>query len=323
MIMNGTTPRLLGIGGTLGSLALGLLLLPVNATLAQKSDDKKDVRVIITTDDDAQKSSDEAVVTETKTIRGGGGSGSGFAFGSGVASDGRQEIHLEIRSDDQGASVTASSVDEAITKLKAQIEAIKKKADQSNKDKALVKALERAITELEHAGEVAGEPKTFGVRAVKPKLAVVRMRELKDGDADKLSAETKAEIEKARNKVHDLAQAVQAKQKELAEARTALVQLERRRSQIALARAAAANARIVVDDARSRTPLTDTRKDVRSLPPMIDTRKSADGKDAKTPPGRGAGRSDSRADQKRIDELEKKLEKLLEEVARLKNDRGN
>ena len=52
MIMNGTTPRLLGVWGTLGSLGLAAVLLPVNATWAQKPEEKKEVTIIVKTDDE-------------------------------------------------------------------------------------------------------------------------------------------------------------------------------------------------------------------------------------------------------------------------------
>ena len=42
MIMSGTTPRLLGVWGTLGSLGLAAVLLPVNATWAQKPEEKQE-----------------------------------------------------------------------------------------------------------------------------------------------------------------------------------------------------------------------------------------------------------------------------------------
>ena len=67
MIMTGTTPRLVGMWGTLGTLAMAVVLLPVNASLAQKADDKpaeeqKEVRVVIT-DDGSSTSSAAAVAT--------------------------------------------------------------------------------------------------------------------------------------------------------------------------------------------------------------------------------------------------------------------
>ena len=54
MIMNGTTPRLLSTWGPWALSSLGALLLPVNATWAQKPEEKKEVRVIVKSDDDAK-----------------------------------------------------------------------------------------------------------------------------------------------------------------------------------------------------------------------------------------------------------------------------
>ena len=64
MIMNGTTPRLVSAWGALGALAMGALLLPVNATWAQKADDKKEVRVVVTTDDDGKTVVTPSVTSE-------------------------------------------------------------------------------------------------------------------------------------------------------------------------------------------------------------------------------------------------------------------
>ena len=58
MIMSGTTPRLLGMRGALGALCAGVLLLPVNASWAQKPEEQKDVRIVVKSDD----GDDEVVV---------------------------------------------------------------------------------------------------------------------------------------------------------------------------------------------------------------------------------------------------------------------
>src|SRR5262249_12813942 len=55
MIMSGTTPRLVSAWGALGALSLGVLLLPVNASWAQKPEEQQEVRLILTTGDDAKQ----------------------------------------------------------------------------------------------------------------------------------------------------------------------------------------------------------------------------------------------------------------------------
>jgi bla regulator protein blaR1 len=315
MIMNGTTPRHLGTGGTLGALALALLLLPVNATLAQKADDKKEVRVIVVDDATATASDDGKALDLVSPD-----SGFGLAFGSGVASDGKEEIHVEIRSDDQGTSVKAGSMDEAIAKLKAQIETITKKNDQTEKDKVLVRALERAVRSLETAARAGADRKAVPATGAEKLAVVVRDRKVQSDDKlskvqsdNKLSDEAKAEIEKARKQVQDLSQALAAKQRELHEARAKLLKLEQRNSANAFARArAVSDARVVVRDARAihrgdKSP-SDDAKDV--VKPLLNRAQ-----------GRGGVFGDARIDQKRIDDLEKKLDRLLEEVGRLKKDR--
>ena len=109
-------------------------------------------------------------------------------------------------------------------------------------------------------------------------------------NADKdISPEKKAEIEKAAKAVADLAQAVQAKQKELMEAQTKLSKLTGR------------------GDIAGRV-----RQD---MPPR--TARALDLVERRVMMQR-----DAEAGEKRIEALEKKLEKLLEEVAALKKDRG-
>jgi bla regulator protein blaR1 len=310
MIMNGTTPRRLGTGGTLGALALGLLLLPVNASLAQKADEKKDVRVVVV---------DDAGAILTDDIKGvdlvADDAGFGLAFGSAINADGKEEVHVEIRSDDQGTSVKAGSMDEAIAKLKAQIDTLKKKDDPSKRDKVLIGALERAVKGLESASRGTPDPKAPPTAA----RSVVVVRDLikKDGADDKQSAETKAEIEKARKQVQDLSQALAAKQRELNDARVRLRRLEVGSIERTHARALT-NARVVIRDGRAAQ-----RGDGKTSDDSKDKGKDKDmvRELVTRAPGRPGMLLESRIDQRRIDDLEKKLDRLLEEVSRLKKDR--
>ena len=290
MIMNRTTPRMLGVWGTLGSVGLAVALLPVNVTWAQKPEEKKDVRIVVKTDGDATASASSSVATivsdtpdvVTEVV---------------VAEDDAQpgRVSVSVKSDDATAVVAASSLDEAVSRLKTQIEEVVKKSPQSDQDKARQKALERALKELEGAAAKIKDLHVSGdkVKAGKDVRAVVIRR----GQEDKeISAEKKAEIDKARAKVKELAHELQVKQKELMEARSKLSQLMS--SQVRTASAIARAYRVVKPDRGASEPIPLDRVARRSTVERPE-------------PG-----------QKRIDELEKKLEKLLEEVAALKKDRA-
>ncbi len=118
-------------------------------------------------------------------------------------------------------------------------------------------------------------------------------------DNKKLSAEQRAEIEKASAQVRKLADEVRVKQKELQDAKTKLARLSMSRIR---------NAATVVRDTPDKEKL-DLDVRVRELNPALKKL------DRPFTVIRDGG-------QKRIDDLEKKLEKLLEEVASLKKDRA-
>ena len=165
MIMTGTTPRLVGVWGTLGTLAMAVVLLPVNASLAQKADDKpreeqKEVRVFITSD-------------ATATSAGSAASGSSSSSSSASASpDGPQittdfvaivddaepgRSFVTVNIDDAKGVAAAGSLDEVVAKLKAQLKEIAEKKPQGPDDKVRQKAIARALKELEAAAEKVAE----------------------------------------------------------------------------------------------------------------------------------------------------------------------
>src|SRR5262249_26193733 len=76
MIMSGTTSRFLGVWGLLGSLGLAVVLLPLNATWAQKPEQKNEVRIVVRTDgDESAPQSAARIPNAPPTISGGAGSG--------------------------------------------------------------------------------------------------------------------------------------------------------------------------------------------------------------------------------------------------------
>jgi bla regulator protein blaR1 len=300
MIMSGTTPRLLGIWGTLGSLGLAVVLLPVNATWAQKTEEKKEIRVIVKADDDASDSNDTvtAVVaavpveaTESvKTIEG-------------VK---KEQFSFVFDTDDSASVIAADSFDDAIKKLNEQIKEIDKKSPQSDKDKARQKALTNALKELKGAAGKIKDSDESGDK-VKSQKNVRKVVVRRLDDDKKISPEAKAEIDKALAKVKALAKELQSKQNELREAQRNLSQLQGK------VRALALTARVNVDGKKAEG-LT--------IAPIAPMGRMGVMTPSNTVERRVTVRRDGDAGQKRIDDLEKKLEKLLEEVASLKKDRA-
>ena len=132
MIMSGNTPRLLGLWGALGSLCLGGVLLPVNASWAQKPDERQEVKIIVTTDEIGPENI--TIVDDDATTVVGAGPAT-------IIEDGKPETFtFEFKTDDSPA-VVASSVDDAL-KVKAQLDAIGK--DTKPSDKVVAKKRARA-----------------------------------------------------------------------------------------------------------------------------------------------------------------------------------
>jgi bla regulator protein blaR1 len=292
MIMSVKTPRLLGVWGTLGFLGLAVALLPVNATWAQVPEEKQEIQIVVKTDDEPDSIDSVAAVVadfpEAVT-----------EFVASVEAIEPRQVNVVVESDDSASVIAAGSLDEAVKKLTDEIQAIAKKSPQSDRDKARQKALERAVKKLK---STTIKLKDLNVVSDKLKMekelraTVVRRIE----DSKEVSAEKKAEIEKARAKVEELTRALQSKQKELMEARSTLMRLTRPR--VAVVRANPAAEKKIIR--------------LKELPPVVTLK-------PETVERRVTVRRDAEISQKRLEELEKKLEKLLDEVASLKKDRAN
>ncbi len=199
MIMSGTTPRLLGVWGTLGSLGLAVVLLPVNATWAQKPEEKKEIRLVVKTDDSASDSDDNvtAIVTAVPV--------DAIEAVTAVEDAKKEKFNFVFKTDDSASVIATDSFDDAIKKLNDQIKEIAKKSPRSDKDKARQKTLESAIKELKGAvGKIKDSDAIGDTLKSEKNVSRVIIRHLEDGK--KLSAETKAEIDKASDKVKELAQ---------------------------------------------------------------------------------------------------------------------
>ena len=233
MIMSGTTPRLVGLRGTLAALSLGALLLPLNASWAQKPDDLKEIRFTVKTDDDGKAVTPEgagketysffiadepgeqrpsSIVVSTVPVRTPGDAvivaddpikfESGFVFvNDKVESDGKPDVKTEVKvvltTDDSTVSIAADSLDEALKKITEQIKALKAKAPQNDKEKAQQKALAQVAEQLDRI--VKGQKmatQAFGT--IKGKEALtnrIAIHRMEDKNITAASPEKKAEIE--------------------------------------------------------------------------------------------------------------------------------
>ena len=307
MIMNGKTPRLVGLWGTLGSLGLAAVLLPVNATWAQKPEEKKEITIVVKTDDEAAEPTAAVATIESVPVN------IITNFVATTDDDGKPaEVRVEVTTDGSSDKVVAQSLDQAIKKIKEQIEVIQKETKPSEQQRIQVRALENAIRQLENT---ARKTKTLELLAGKKedtrRAIAERVGRIEEIRTATLTPEKKAEIDKARAKVKELSDALRTKQKELAEAQVKLSQLQ---------------------------SSLHTGVDVMKIAPQVEKRvvrlRELSAKPA-TPSATIEGRNTvikpdlnkldvikPDSDKNRLEELEKKLDKLLDEVATLKKDRA-
>jgi bla regulator protein blaR1 len=337
MIMNGNIPRSISLWGALGSLSLAVLLLPFNASWAQKADEPKEVEVILKTVDEPDKSTEgtEGLVVSLKRQ------------GPDNTSDGKPRIRLELKTDGSAVVIEADSIPEAIKKLKKQIDALFSKAPLSTKeDKRWAEALELAIKALGDTAKRVDEAKSSADKArqqIEENKVVIRKLELdkkisaedaarrsdakakdlkglhqvrvlvEELEGEKLPDDKKAAERNAiRQKVKTLSVEVQQKRVELAAAQKRLSELEHEADP-------RSNKSVTITKKATTAPLLGVVKPVDPTKHRVEVRLRADDLLLKGQDLTQGGKLPS-SDQKRIDELEKKLEKLLDEVASLKKE---
>jgi beta-lactamase regulating signal transducer with metallopeptidase domain len=340
MIMSGTTPRRLGTWGALGVLALAVVLLPVGATWAQKSEKPQEVQVVVKNLD---LTSDGAVVrleTDPGTPE---DSLAGVIAALDDAPEGR--ITLRLKTDDAPEVVVSGPLDEAIAKLKKQIGEIAEKSSRSEQDESRVKALKQALDELFKVADQIKRSKP-GERVEEKKALVLRLapKNLKKP----MSQEQKADIEKARAVVKELTREFEAKHRELIKARAWLAKLEgtpagvvvvRGENKVAFAEAAKpvtvspehvlrSDGKTVIVERREvhrsdeKAPTLGDVKKVEPSQRRVEVRIGSDAKKLLKPGSAALGAGRSRSDNQRIEELERTLKKLIDEVDSLKRDRA-
>ena len=359
MIMTGTTPRLLGLRGAFTALSLGALLLPMNASWAQKPDEQKEIRVIVKTDDgeervvkfgDAVDSKSTVVFLDEPKIETTGTfvyaadplklDGEKFEFENvfvvddKAASAGKtgekSNITLVLTTDDATVSVSADSVEGALKKITEQLNAIKAKTAPGAQDKVNAEALSQIAKQLE---QVAKSNK-FGSASASGKagstntnqFVVHRMQDVRTTKS--ISPEKKAEADKMRSKIKELSA-------ELANTQRKLAELEGRnvtfRTVVKPQVTAKANVHFEPVDG----------KHVQADRKVVILRDQADGEAATATSAKGvnilkiepkvlAGKlvtkelgNASKADEDRIGALEKKLNKVIEALENLKKSKGD
>jgi len=230
MIMNGNTPRSVSLWGALGSLSLAVVLLPFNASWAQKADEPKEVEVIVKTIGEP-----ETATTGTATIKNGSQQAidelistlpdgksqvqvlTGVVaevdnttpgriiirtkrHGSDPTGGGKSEVHLELRIDGSAIVIEADSLPEAVKKLKEQIDALFSSGPVSSEaDKKRAEVLEKALKLLGDTAKHIDEANSSADKAkgkIEQKKILIRKLE----QDQKISAENAARLSEAKTK---------------------------------------------------------------------------------------------------------------------------
>ena len=213
MILSGTTPRLLGIRGALGLLGLAVMLLPLNATWAQKPEKSENVEVLASSSEDLKLVADPNAAAGSLLVM------------LQAGDDDKSEVHVVVKIEDSEIRVSGKTLDEAIDQLKKRIAEIGKTSPPSEQQ---LKALELAVKGLPRPQGrssmlLRNKPGRDTASDVK-RVMIVRRTE--DSPKKPLSDEHKAAAEKLRARVKMLTGELELKAKELAEVKAKLAELE-------------------------------------------------------------------------------------------------
>ena len=233
MILTGSSSRLLGVRGVLGLLGMAALLLPVNATWAQKSEEPQKVDVVVKSIVDVINADDAAnikVHAISNPIQGHFVTSSdlvNFTTGE-LDGDEKNQFQLVVKTDDSPDIQVSGSLSQALEQLQKQIADIKKKSPRSEQDEKRSKALDNVLVELT---KIAGQIKGAETRSDEPgkrresKNMTIEAR-VDDSPKKPLTESQQAEINKARSRVKELSRELDAKAKELSEAQASLAKME-------------------------------------------------------------------------------------------------
>ncbi len=247
MIMSGTTPRLVSVWGGLGSLCLAVLLLPVNATWAQKPEEQKEVRVIVKTDDGSVKPDADAI--EIRSADGSIIKGKiitvdvvgdvkvdaplALSYSENILAtelfepvqdvkvqDVKQErFVIQLQDGDASVNVVAGTPEEARNQIIARLKTLKEKSSLSEQDNALLKVLEEVLEHINQSKATSAKSGSLdivkdGKTTTDRRVVVRRMDKLTSASSN---PEKKAEIGKLRDEVKKLTAQLAAAQSKLSQ----------------------------------------------------------------------------------------------------------
>jgi beta-lactamase regulating signal transducer with metallopeptidase domain len=347
MILSESTPRRLGAWGMLGLFGLAAMMLPVNATWAQKPPEPNTVDVVVKAIDDLSGTTDGAPKSQAETL-------ALHLNELALVADPVQEVKfvVNLKTDDSPDVVVSGSAEEVIKRLKLMLKEVQDKPSRSAPDEKVLKSLQQAVEEIATiTPKINGNVhvKNSGGGANRLMLAVPSIEA--DSPKKPLSKEETAEIEKLQAQVKKLNGELQAKQAELVEAQDRLAKLQgvspvamlirsRLKGNLAVVASDVVHSpekiapKVVVVDRRSAL-LTDQKSPRTVETKKVDPTKRQFEVTFGSRVGHGEGhklehkeleiRSDKlvlSSEQHRIEELEKKLKALLDEVASLKKDQS-
>jgi bla regulator protein BlaR1 len=298
MVMKGTTPKTMGLKGSLGALALAGVLLPIGPTWAQKASEAESLVSVRITDDPfggsvivADKVEREGDVLtfhasaddKSTTIHRGDEEGKREAEGEKDKAEVRKETRLEFRgAPDQGRVI---GLRRAVEELKGRIKDLESREVKDEGVESQIKAHQTALEALEKMAEHG--PSTIDFRGRTPDDALIRV-------PDPFAARSKPvdpNVAAAWERVQELKKELAEKQKDLS--RTARM-LSAAQNELGKLQAAGAQARAA-----------EAHRIQRGAPPRI-----AEGRAIIRVPDRSE-------DKARIDALEQKLDRVLKQLERL------
>jgi bla regulator protein BlaR1 len=207
MIMLGTTPRHLSPSSALGAIALAALTLPLTPTWAQKPEEQtQEIVTIVRSDQDTDAKPVELITSDIEL--------------TGVKPDELTsgDIELVLTVDGKTDKIKADSLDKAIDEIKVRIQKAIKDSAGSDESAARVQALKQALAEIEksRANLVLTKLKRAGDSKAEERRIIVHR--IEDAKQSKVTAEKKAQLDKAKARVEALRSELMSAQKKLRDA---------------------------------------------------------------------------------------------------------
>jgi len=223
MILSESTPRRLGGWGMLGLFGLAAVMLPVNATWAQKAEEPQKVEAVVKSVEDLSRTTEGASRIQADPFEW------TWTMERVTALDDapKGSVIVRLKSDNSSDVLVSGSIEQAIVQFKKLIGEIEKKSSLAEKDEKRRKVLHEAIEILADLAprlkSSEGHEKSGGGAG---QLMLVIRADGADSPKKPLSKGEKAEIEALRAQVKKLNGELKAKEKELAEAQARLAKLQ-------------------------------------------------------------------------------------------------